>query len=126
MAECWPGPLTLILKAKAGVPEFLTGGKETIAFRIPNHKGLQTLLKDFPILFSTSANLSGQSVPMKLSEVDQSILDACALAVLDEHKEESEPSTILDCSGDSIKLIRAGAFPLEKIEKIIGYSLNKH
>lgn len=109
MATAWPGPLTLIVRAKPGLPTFMTS-TGAIAIRVPKHVGLLQLLQKFDGLFSTSANLAGEPVPVSLAAVDQSIKDAVAQLV--DGQQEETPSTILDCTGDTIKLVRAGAYPI--------------
>ena len=61
MSRFWPGPLTLILPAKAGLPRLLTAGTGTIGVRQPGHPLARRLcqLYGHP-LTGTSANLSGR------------------------------------------------------------------
>lgn len=47
MAAFWPGPLTLILKRAAHVPDAVSGGQDTIGLRCPSHPVAQALLKEF-------------------------------------------------------------------------------
>ena len=111
--KCWPGPVTLICRAHPDLPLFMKGIEGTVALRMPDHEGLQQLLTHFEGLFSTSANISGQPVPDTLEEVDPAILAQCAALVLDSPgvmNSTTEPSTILDCTGDEIKVVRQGAF----------------
>jgi L-threonylcarbamoyladenylate synthase len=111
--KCWPGPVTLIFKAKTDVPLYLKSADGTVALRVPDHAGLLQLLSHFNGLFSTSANNSGQPVPHSVDEVDQSILQAVACVVMnDAHKktESALPSTIIDCTGDELIVVRQGAF----------------
>ncbi len=111
--KCWPGPVTLICKAHPDLPAFMQGPDGTIALRMPDHEGLQKLLTHFEGLFSTSANISGQPVPGAVEEVDPAILGRCTALVLDSPagtQVSRVPSTILDCSGDEIKVVRQGAF----------------
>src|SRR4029079_3314461 len=53
MAKFWPGPLTIIFKAKPSVPDYLKGPGGTISLRVPQHEGLLDVLKSFDGLFST-------------------------------------------------------------------------
>lgn len=55
----WPGPLTMVLPARDGLPSVLTAGAPTIAVRIPAHDLLQQLIRQTGPLAGTSANLSG-------------------------------------------------------------------
>ena len=121
MTHCWPGPLTLILRAKPEISSWMRSEDGTIAVRIPNHPGLLEILKQFDGLFSTSANISGQPVPASLEEVDERILEAVEAVVLDaDKKKEVIPSTILDCTGEQIRVVRQGAYSIEELERIHG------
>ena len=56
----WPGPVTWVLPAAAGVPGWLTGGRDTLAVRVTAHPLAATLCRTFGrALVSTSANRSG-------------------------------------------------------------------
>ena len=121
MHKCWPGPVTLIFKAKEGVFPPAQTPEGTIAIRVPNHQGLLQLLSRFDALFSTSANSSGQPVPGSIEEVDTSILGAVACVVTnDDHSTaQSElPSTIIDCTGERPVVVRQGAFDASKLVDI--------
>lgn len=114
----WPGPLTLICKAKKDLPWYIRSSQDTIAIRVPKHQGLLDLLQHFNGLFSTSANKSGEPVPDSLSTVDPKIKQHIAYLVrnnLEDNNNNQLPSTIIDCSGEEIKIIRQGAFPMEQL-----------
>tara|TARA_R110000868_G_scaffold262401_1_gene520992 strand:- start:166670 stop:167179 length:510 start_codon:yes stop_codon:yes gene_type:complete len=56
----WPGPVTLILPAKASTPDYLTGGRGTVAVRIPSAEYMHEYLSKWKgPLVSTSLNISG-------------------------------------------------------------------
>lgn len=57
----WPGPVTWVVPARAGLPAALTGGRATIAVRVSNHPIVRDLCERAgTALVSTSANLSGR------------------------------------------------------------------
>jgi len=116
---CWPGPITLIFKAKQSMPDFMKSKKGTIALRVPDHAGLQKLLPHFTGLFSTSANISGNPIPRTIEEVDKRIIKQVACAVIDKKEKLAVPlpSTIIDCSGDYITMVREGAYPIDELRK---------
>ena len=66
----WPGPLTLVLKKRNNISDFITAGKETVAIRIPSHPMALKLLNelDFP-LAAPSANPFGSISPTKAEHV---------------------------------------------------------
>jgi len=119
--QCWPGPLTIIFKVKAGAPSHLTSPDGTIALRVPKHAGLQAVLKHFNGLFSTSANMAGGPIPETIEQLDPLIRQKVAHLVVDSDTGQpaSLPSTIIDCSGDEIKIVREGAFSKEHLMQLI-------
>ena len=127
VARCWPGPLTIIFSARKELPDFVKSADGKIAVRVPDHEGLLSILASFDGLFSTSANIAGQPVPCSIDEVEESILDSSEYIILDRGREGDRvcvPSTIIDCSGEMVKLVREGAYPVQKIEEILGYKLS--
>lgn len=70
--QYWPGPLTIILKKKPDISDILTGGKNTIGLRCPNHPITLEILKHFPQgLAAPSANPYGQPPSVSAKEVRQ-------------------------------------------------------
>ena len=67
----WPGPLTLLLPKKEGIPDLLTSGLDNMAIRIPNHSLTLDLLRDltFP-LAAPSANPFGYVSPTNAKHVN--------------------------------------------------------
>lgn len=106
----WPGPLTIVLKAKKTIPDIVRAGGETVGLRCPDHPQLQELLGavDFP-LAAPSANPSGEKSPVKAEDVlryfngkIEGIIDGgeCALG---------KESTIIDLSKTPYTILREGA-----------------
>ena len=119
--NCWPGPLTIIFKAREGIPSYLGSQNGTIAIRIPNHKWLLKLLEEFDGLFSTSANRSGQPVPHTISDISPEILQDVAAVIEDDAdvaSRDRKPSTLVDFSKDTgWEVVRAGAISKDEIER---------
>ncbi len=118
--HCWPGPLTLILKAHVALPAYLKSHDGTIALRVPNHAGLLGVLQHFDGLFSTSANKSGMPVAERVEDLDLLIAKEVACIVVDETTKThvSTPSTIIDCSSENLRVIREGAYSIKELELI--------
>ena len=55
----WPGPVTWVLPARAGVPSWITGNSHGVAVRVSNHPGVRALCRKTGPLVSTSANRAG-------------------------------------------------------------------
>lgn len=111
--KCWPGPVTLIFKAKTDIVSYAKSADGTVALRVPDHAGLLQLLSHFDGLFSTSANNAGEPVPTGIEEVSDSILNAVSCFVMNDSQKRAGsvlPSTIIDCTGDTLVVVRQGAF----------------
>lgn len=118
---CWPGPVTLIFKAKQAVAPQAKSAEGNIAIRVPDHVGLLQLLTYFDALFSTSANKSGQTVPESIDQVDCHILHSVACTVVNDFQNRSQvhmPSTIIDCTGQQLVVVREGAFDIERLKNM--------
>jgi L-threonylcarbamoyladenylate synthase len=112
----WPGPLTLIVKVKKGLPHYLTAGAPTIAFRMPQHEGIQKLLSLTGDLFSTSANLAGEPIPETFEQVSPELMDKVACCIAG-GTSNTVPSTIIDCTeAGNFKVIREGAISKEQLK----------
>ena len=118
----WPGPLTIIFKAKKELPNFLKSEQETVAIRCPNQTHMLRVLKHFNGLYSTSANRSSDPAPMTIDSVNQQVALKVAYLVEDkEQKTAGKPSTIIDVSNPKkICIVRQGAYPIQDLEKILG------
>ncbi|GKT11464.1 MAG: L-threonylcarbamoyladenylate synthase [Thiomicrorhabdus sp.] len=82
--ETWPGPVTWVLPVKNSVPDWITGGRETVAIRVSDHPVVNALCTAFgqPIV-STSANLSSQAPATSCEEVFNSFKDQVLCVVGD-------------------------------------------
>jgi L-threonylcarbamoyladenylate synthase len=106
MARFWPGPLTLVLPAR--IP---TDGP-TIAVRAPNHEVALALLAALgePVA-SSSANPAGQPPPVDADQVIASLGERLDVVLDGGPCRIGQPSTILDLSGATPRILREGAIP---------------
>lgn len=116
MAAFWPGPLTLILPKKAGLPENLSR-EDTIAVRIPDNPIARRFIdKAGGAIAATSANRSGDTPACTAREALAALGEYIA-AVLDGGPVEySQASTILDCTIMPPKIIRPGPISAEALD----------
>lgn len=108
----WPGPITCLFRAGNNLPALLTGAGGKIGIRLPSDKFLTECLEAISgPLVSTSANFSKKATPGIFREVDPEIIERVDLAIDDEIKQrtESQPSTVVDLSGQAPRLVRKGA-----------------
>ena len=118
---CWPGPVTLVFKARKDLPSWMVSDQGTIALRVPDHDELRELMQYFDGLFSTSANISGQPVANCMDQIDSSIIAQVGAICSDREQQcySKSPSTILDCSTGDIQVLRSGAWSIEKLQDIL-------
>jgi L-threonylcarbamoyladenylate synthase len=116
-ARHWPGPLTLVLPGgDRRVPARLRGPEGGVAVRWTPHVGLTRLIRAYgePIT-STSANLPGTAPAESATQIVADWSDAIVrgtLRVLDAGRiPPSPPSTVVDCTGRTPRVIRPGAIP---------------
>jgi L-threonylcarbamoyladenylate synthase len=110
MARHWPGALTLVLRARAEVPEEVTAASGTVGVRLSPHPVARGLVRALgaPIT-APSANLSGQPPPTAAAQVLAYFRDRIDLVLDAGDTAGGEPSTVLDVTVDPPRLIRAGA-----------------
>ncbi len=116
MKTFWPGPLTLVLKARPEVMKELTGGAGTIGLRVPGNPLTRQLLASLDsALTGTSANLSGRPSPRTAQEADEMIGGMVDLILDAGETAGGKPSTVVDMSADEPRVIRVGAIPSGEI-----------
>jgi L-threonylcarbamoyladenylate synthase len=116
MKKFWPGPLTLVFKARPEVMVELTGGTGTIGLRVPGNALTRQLLASLgTALTGTSANISGRQSPRTAQEAAAAIDGMVDLVIDGGRTEGGNPSTVVDVSVDEPKVIREGAIPSREI-----------
>ena len=110
-----PGPITIVLRKKEELPNYITNGKDTIAIRMATSKTIEEIINKLgsPI-FMTSANQSGKKECTNLEEIEKNcpLLDG----MIEGTVIFSKGSTIVDCSSDKIKILREGPITKEQIK----------
>jgi len=113
MKQYWPGPLTLVFKAKPDVLPELTARTGTIGLRVPGTELARELLRFLDIaLTGTSANVSGGPSPRTAGESMASIGHIVDLILDGGTTMGGLPSTVVDVRSDQPKVIRKGAVTL--------------
>ena len=118
IAAFMPGPVTLILKKKPEVPAFVNGGMTTIAVRMATSEPVRRLIETLgePV-YMTSANQSGHPVSTSLAEIEAScpLLDG----MMEGSPSFGQASTIIDCTGEEIRILRPGPVTMNDIEQVL-------
>ncbi|WP_339918352.1 L-threonylcarbamoyladenylate synthase [Yeosuana marina] len=117
----WPGPLTLILKKKSNIPDLITGGKDTVAVRIPNHPITLSLLKQlsFP-LAAPSANPFNRISPTSSLHVEDYFKNTISMVLEGGECKNGIESTIIGFENNEPVLYRLGSISIEDIINVIG------
>lgn len=112
----WPGPLTIVLKAKDVFPEAILAGGKTVGLRCPNHALTLRLLEETGLpLAAPSANPSSMPSPTTAEQV-MDYFDGKIDAVIDGGKAQfGNESTIIDLSKTPFEILREGAVSSEQI-----------
>lgn len=120
----WPGPLTIVLKAKDIVPDIVRAGGETVALRCPDHPMTLELIKKSALpLAAPSANPSGAESPRTAQEVME-YFDGKIAAVIDGGRcGIGTESTIIDMSSAPYKILRSGALSESSIRSALADNL---
>ena len=127
----WPGPMTLVVKRSDRAGDFITGGQDSVAVRVSSHPLMDETLRaliqltDDPSIgiAAPSANRFGRVSPTSAQHVhdefadiigdDDYILDGGESSV-------GVESTIIDCTDEIPRLLRAGAITVDDIERVTG------
>jgi len=116
----WPGPLTLILKKNKTVSNIVTGGQDTVGLRIPSHPVAQALLKTFNGgIAAPSANRFGHISPTTAEHVRQELRDKVDLILDGGPCSVGIESTIVDCSNDTLRILRPGIITASQISDVL-------
>ncbi len=117
----WPGPLTMVFRKKALVPDIVTAGLDSVAVRLPRHPMALALLEqlDFP-LAAPSANPFGYVSPTTAAHVQQQLGEKIAYILDGGSCEVGLESTIVSFVGPEPLLLRKGGIAVEDIFACLG------
>ena len=112
----WPGTLTLVLPKSASVSPVITGGRDTVAVRMPGHWAPLNLANDLgqPIT-GTSANISGEKNLNSVEEIRAAMGQKVDAIVSVGPAPQGLQSTIVDMCGATPELLREGATPFDDV-----------
>jgi L-threonylcarbamoyladenylate synthase len=105
----WPGPLTLVVPARAGLAPAILGGGQTIAIRVPAHAVVGFCVT------ATSANQTGNPAPSSAADVGELLRGRIDLLLDAGATTGGPPSTIVELTPDGARLIRAGAIAWDRV-----------
>ncbi|MGK5114356.1 L-threonylcarbamoyladenylate synthase [Geodermatophilus sp. CPCC 205506] len=115
----WPGGLTLVLEHAPSLAWDLGDAEGTVAVRLPDDAVARDLLRRTGPLAVSSANRSGRPAATT-ADAAVAQLGLQAAVVLDGGpRQDSRPSTIVDCTSPTPRVLRIGAVPLEELREVV-------
>jgi L-threonylcarbamoyladenylate synthase len=116
----WPGPLTIVMPARDGIPVALVGSGGGIGVRVSSHPLARALAHGLghPIT-ATSANLSGAAPARTTAEANAALGDQIKVFVEGGTLPGGMPSSVVQCDRDGWRLLREGAIGADQIEAIL-------
>lgn len=113
--ELWPGALTVVLRAQPSLTWDLGETHGTVAVRVPGDERARRLLDVTGPLAVSSANRTGESAATTVEEAQQMLGDAVAVYLDGGPSSAPVPSTILDVTTTTPRVLRQGALPLDRL-----------
>lgn len=111
MKKNLPGPFTFILNANNSLPKMMKNNKKTVGIRIPDHTIVQEIVRALgnPLMSTSIVNIDDDIVPYptdpeEIYERYKHIVDI----VIDGGPGGLEPSTVVDCTGGELEIVRQG------------------
>lgn len=118
----WPGPLTIVIPKAPTLPESVSA-TFTVGVRVPDHGVARALLRAAGPMAVTSANISGQPSPSTAEEVFAQLGGRIDLIIDGGSTPGGVPSTVIDCTGSDLQLLREGPISLEAIKSKLSSSI---
>lgn len=120
----WPGPLTIVVRRAGRVLDAVTGGGDTVGVRVPDQPGALALLRAFGGgIAAPSANRFGHVSPTSAADVLADLGDDVDVVLDDGPCTVGVESTIVDCTGDQLVILRPGGITRERVEEVSGQSV---
>ena len=119
MQNFMPGPVTILVKVKNCVPEFVTHSTGVVGIRVPADNKICEIINEIkkPLLVP-SANRSGEA-PALTSEEVKTIFGEEVGYVVEGKAGGEKPSTIIDLTQENYKIIREGPISESEIRKVL-------
>ncbi len=116
----FPAPLTLIFKKSQLVPDIISAGLDSVAVRMPAHKGARRLIElaGVPIA-APSANLSGSPSPTRAEHVTADLDGRVDMILTGDTGVFGIESTVVSLLGDYPVILRPGTITLEMLREVV-------
>lgn len=123
MDACWPGALTVIVHAQPSLAWDLGETRGTVALRVPDHPAARALLTRTGPLAVTSANRTGSPAATTVADAHAQLGAAVALYLDAGESPLGQASTIVDATGERLRMVRAGGVSADRIAELVGDAL---
>ena len=121
MEKFWPGPLTIVFKKKAIIPDRTSGGLDTVAIRMPSDQVARDLIRQAGVpIAAPSANISGRPSPTKPEHIIRDMDGRVDGILVGGPCDYGVESTIIDLSEDLAMVLRPGSITLEMLGEVLG------
>ncbi len=118
-AAFWPGGLTLICRQQPSLMWDLGDSRATVALRMPDHEDALALLSDNGPLAVSSANLTGSPAATTVEDAQRMLGDAVDVYLDGGPTPGTVASTIVDCSGPMIRVVRVGVVTIAQLREVV-------
>lgn len=114
----WPGGLTVICRAQPSLLWDLGETRGTVALRMPDHPAALALLRRTGPMAVSSANRTGGPAAMGVAQAREQLGDAVPVYLDAGRAPGGVASTIVDATGDGLRVVRAGALSREQLSEV--------
>lgn len=122
-SKFWPGSLTMVFPKKHILPDIVTMGYESVGLRIPNNDvAIQLISLSGGLLVGSSANKSGEDPPRDIHEISNDLKKKVDLILDGGTTFRGVPSTVIDLTSDTPKILREGPIKLKEILDMLAFN----
>lgn len=119
MEALWPGPLTIVCRQQPSLMWDLGDTRGTVAVRMPDHEVALAVLERTGPLAVSSANKSGMPAATNADDAVSMLADEVEVVLDAGPTPGPSPSTIVDVTGETGRLLRSGSVSLARLNEIV-------
>jgi len=119
MERFWPGPLTIVGRQQQSLQWDLGDTRGTVAVRVPDDAVAREVLDATGPLAVSSANATGRPAATSAADAREQLGDAVSVYLDAGPSRGGEASTIVDVTGDEVRVLRQGALAREQLEEVL-------
>ncbi len=116
----WPGPLSLVVAQAPSLRWDLGDARGTVMLRMPLHPVAIELLREVGPLAVSSANVSGRPPAVDADEARSQLGELVDVYLDAGPSQQQAASTIVDLTGTTPRILRAGPVSVERIAEVLG------